>query len=196
MQEELSAKTLKINTLQQEIAKKSSQLSALKKELEEKAVAYSAGTARSTELEQELMVKNKHIRELEKTVSEKHKQLTSAFEKAKLIHLEQHRDMEKQIELLQTQLGEKCQQLVEQETTITVLQQEIVHKQHHIESLDGLLTESREVKQLESALDACKEEFVLYVRKTEEDKEMFENQLKKKSEEVIACFGSFSVLQR
>ncbi|OXB81477.1 UNVERIFIED_CONTAM: hypothetical protein H355_004383 [Colinus virginianus] len=124
--------------------------------------------------------------------------------------------------VLQTQLGEKCQQLVEQETTITVLQQEIVHKQHHIESLDGLLTESREemkkqdlekderlkilesqlnertikVKQLESALDACKEEFVLYVRKTEEDKETFENQLKKKSEEVIACFGSFSVLQR
>ncbi|NXJ14210.1 CCD18 protein, partial [Odontophorus gujanensis] len=55
MQEELSAKTLKINTLQQEMVKKSSQLSALKKELEEKAVAYSASTARSTELKQELM---------------------------------------------------------------------------------------------------------------------------------------------
>lgn len=100
MQEELSAKTLKANTLKQEIAKKSSQLSALKKQLEEKAAAYSAAAARSTELEQELMGKKKRIRELETTVSEEYKQLTSAFEKAKLIHLEEHREMEKQIEIV------------------------------------------------------------------------------------------------
>ncbi|XP_031470711.1 coiled-coil domain-containing protein 18 isoform X3 [Phasianus colchicus] len=184
MQEELSAKTLKTNTLKQEIAKKSTQLSALKKQLEEKAAAYSAAAARSTELEQELMGKNKHIRELETTVSEEHKQLTSTFEKAKLMHLEQRREMEKQIELLQTQLDKKHQQFVEQETTISVLQQDIIHKQHHIESLDGLLTESREVKQLESALDVCKEELALYLSQTEENKEMFQNQLKKKSKEV------------
>ncbi|XP_021260455.1 coiled-coil domain-containing protein 18 isoform X5 [Numida meleagris] len=210
MQEELSAKTLKTNTLKQEIAKKSSQLSALKKQLEEKAVAYSAAAARSMELEQELMGKNKHICELETTVSEEHKQLTYAFEKAKLIHLEQHREMEKQIELLQTQLDKKHQQFVEQETTISVLQKDIIHKQHHIESLDGLLMESKEemkkqdlkkderlkilesqlneqtikVKQLESALDVCKEELTRYLSQTEENKEMFQNQLKKKSEEV------------
>lgn len=210
MQEELSAKTLKANTLKQEIAKKSSQLSALKKQLEEKAAAYSAAAARSTELEQELMGKKKRIRELETTVSEEYKQLTSAFEKAKLIHLEEHREMEKQIEILQTQLDKKHQQFVEQATTISVLQQDIIHKQHHIESLDGLLMESREetkkrdlkkderlkilesqlneqtikVKQLESALDVCKEELALYLSQTEENKEMFQNQLKKKSEEV------------
>uniref|UniRef100_A0A8C3LER7 Coiled-coil domain containing 18 n=1 Tax=Chrysolophus pictus TaxID=9089 RepID=A0A8C3LER7_CHRPC len=210
MQEELSAKTLKTNTLKQEIAKKSTQLSALKKQLEEKAAAYSAAAARSTELEQELMGKNKHIHELETTVSEERKQLTSAFEKAKLMHLEQRREMEKQIELLQTQLDKKHQQFVEQETTISVLQQDIIHKQHHIESLDGLLMESREemkkqdlkkderlkilesqlneqtikVKQLESALDVCKEELALYLSQTEENKEMFQNQLKKKSKEV------------
>eukprot|EP00076_Gallus_gallus_P003412 NP_001238963.1 coiled-coil domain-containing protein 18 [Gallus gallus] len=210
MQEELSAKTLKANTLKQEVTKKSSQLSALKKQLEEKAAAYSAAAARSTELEQELMGKKKRIRELETTVSEEYKQLTSAFEKAKLIHLEEHREMEKQIEILQTQLDKKHQQFVEQATTISVLQQDIIHKQHHIESLDGLLMESREetkkrdlkkderlkilesqlneqtikVKQLESALDVCKEELALYLSQTEENKEMFQNQLKKKSEEV------------
>ncbi|XP_032302005.1 coiled-coil domain-containing protein 18 isoform X4 [Coturnix japonica] len=210
LQEELSAKTLRTNTLQQEITKKSSQLSALKKQLEEKAVAYSAAAARSTELEQELVGKNKRISELETSVSEEHKQLTSAFEKAKLSHLEQRREMEKQIELLQTQLDKKHQQSVEQATTISVLQQDIIHKQHRIESLDGLLMESREemkkqdlkkderlkilesqlneqtikVKQLESALDVCKEELALYLSQTEENKEMFQNQLKKKSEEV------------
>jgi len=50
------------------------------------------------------------------------------------------------------------------------------------------------VKQLESALDVCKEELALYLSQTEENKEMFQNQLKKKSEEVTACFGNFSVL--
>lgn len=52
------------------------------------------------------------------------------------------------------------------------------------------------MKQLESALDVCKEELALYLSRTEENKEMFENQLKKKSKEVKACFGNFSVLQK
>uniref|UniRef100_A0A8B9CAV7 Coiled-coil domain containing 18 n=1 Tax=Anser brachyrhynchus TaxID=132585 RepID=A0A8B9CAV7_9AVES len=211
IQEELLEKASKTNSLEQEIVKKSSQLLALEKQLEEKAVTYSAAAARNTELEQELMGKNSRIRELETTVSEEHEQITSAFEKAKLVHLEQHREMEKQIELLQTQLDKKHQQLVQQEKTISVLQQDVIHKQHHIESLDELLIESREevkkqnikkdeglkilqsrlteqtikVKQLESALDICKEELALFLSQSEENKEMFENQLKKKSEEVF-----------
>lgn len=48
--------------------------------------------------------KNSRIRELETTVSEEHEQITSAFEKAKLVHLEQHREMEKQIELVRPSL--------------------------------------------------------------------------------------------
>lgn len=47
---------------------------------------------------------------------------------------------------LQTQLDKKHQQLVQQEKTISVLQQDVIHKQHHIESLDELLIESREVR--------------------------------------------------
>ncbi|NXV99767.1 CCD18 protein, partial [Fregetta grallaria] len=79
------------------VTKKSSQLSALEKQLEEKTIAYSAAAARNTELEQQLMGKNRRIHELETTISKEHEQITSAFEKAKLVRLEQHKEMEKQI---------------------------------------------------------------------------------------------------
>ncbi|OPJ77316.1 coiled-coil domain-containing protein 18 isoform A [Patagioenas fasciata monilis] len=210
IQEDLLKKASKTSSLEREITKKSSQLSALEKQLEEKTIAYSAAAARNTELEQELMGKNRRIHELETTISEEHKQITSAFEKEKLVHLEQHKEMEKQIEMLQTQLEKKHQQFIEQEKIISILQQDVIHKQHHIESLDRLLMESREkmenqnikkdqglkvlksqlteerlkVGQLESALDMCKEEVALYLCQSQENKEIFENQLKKKSEEV------------
>ncbi|KAM6199347.1 coiled-coil domain-containing protein 18 isoform 2-T2 [Sarcoramphus papa] len=144
IQEDLLKKASKTSSLAREITKKSSQLSALEKQLEEKTIAYSAAAARNTELEQELMGKNRRIHELETTISEEREQITSAFEKAKLVHLEQHKDMEKQIELLQTQLEKKHQQFIEHEKIISILQQDVIYKQHHIESLDGLLIESRE----------------------------------------------------
>ncbi|NXP10917.1 CCD18 protein, partial [Thinocorus orbignyianus] len=97
IQEDLLKKASKTTSLEREITKKSSQLSALEKKLEEKTVAYSVAAARNTELEQELMGKNRRIHELETTISEEHEQITSAFEKAKLVHLEQHKEMEKQI---------------------------------------------------------------------------------------------------
>ncbi|NXS62822.1 CCD18 protein, partial [Brachypteracias leptosomus] len=97
IQEDLLKKASKTSSLEREITKKSSQLSALEKQLEEKTIAYSTAAARNTELEQELMGKNRRIHELETTVNEEHEQLTSAFEKAKLFHFEQHKEMEKQI---------------------------------------------------------------------------------------------------
>uniref|UniRef100_A0A8B9NMT5 Coiled-coil domain containing 18 n=1 Tax=Accipiter nisus TaxID=211598 RepID=A0A8B9NMT5_9AVES len=210
IQEDLLKKASKTSSLEREVTKKSSQISALEKQLEEKTIAFSAAATRNTELEQELMGKNRRIHELETTISEEHEQVTSAFEKAKLVHLEEHKEMEKQIELLQTQLEKKHQQFIEQEKIISILQQDVIHKQHRIESLDGLLIESREemenqntkkdqglkmlksqlteetikVRQLESALDVCKEEVALYLNQSQENKEIFENQLKKKSEEV------------
>ncbi|NXN55603.1 CCD18 protein, partial [Rynchops niger] len=97
IQEDLLKKASKTSSLEREITKKSSQISALEKQLEEKTTAYSAAAARNTELEQELMGKNRYIHELETTISEEHEQIISAFEKAKLVHLEQHKEMEKQI---------------------------------------------------------------------------------------------------
>ncbi|NXI39469.1 CCD18 protein, partial [Galbula dea] len=98
IQEDLLKKASKTGSLEREIKKKSSQLSALEKQLEEKSMAYSSAAARNIELEQELMVKcSQHIHELETTMSKEHEQITSAFEKAKLVHFEQHKEMEKQI---------------------------------------------------------------------------------------------------
>ncbi|NXE20759.1 CCD18 protein, partial [Ardeotis kori] len=97
IQEDLLKKVSKTSSLEREITKKSFQLSALQKQLEENTIAYSTAASKNTELEQELMGKNRHIHELEAAISEKHDQVTSAFEKAKLVHLEQHKEMEKQI---------------------------------------------------------------------------------------------------
>nr|XP_034787230.2 coiled-coil domain-containing protein 18 isoform X10 [Pan paniscus] len=111
---------------------------------------------------------------------------------------------------LEAQLEKKDQQFKEQEKTMSMLQQDIICKQHHLESLDRLLTESKgemkkenmkkdealkalqnqvseetiKVRQLDSALEICKEELVLHLNQLEGNKEKFEKQLKKKSEEV------------
>ncbi|KAM9379132.1 coiled-coil domain-containing protein 18 [Phaethornis superciliosus] len=210
IQEDLLKKASKTSTLEREVTKKSSQLSALEKQLEEKTSSYSAAAARNAKLEQELMRKNRHIHQLETTISKQHEQVTSAFEKAKLVHLDQHKEMEKQIELLETQLEKKHQEFTEQEKIISILQQDIIYKQHRIQSLDGMLIESRvemenqsvkkeqglkmlinqlaeetsKVRQLELALDLCKEEVAVYLSQSQENKDIFENHLKKKSEEV------------
>ncbi|XP_063520721.1 coiled-coil domain-containing protein 18 isoform X14 [Pongo pygmaeus] len=158
----------------------------------------------------QLPEKNEKIRSLETNINTEHEKICLAFEKAKKIHLEQHKEMEKQIERLEVQLEKKDQQFKEQEKTMSMLQQDIICKQHHLESLDRLLTESKgemekenmkkdealkalqnqvseetiKVRQLDSALEICKEELVLHLNQLEGNKEKFEKQLKKKSEEV------------
>ncbi|NWV28305.1 CCD18 protein, partial [Origma solitaria] len=97
IQEDLLKKASKTNSLEREIRKKSSQLSALEKQLEEKTIAYSTAAERNAELEQELMGKNRRIHELETAISEEHERITYAFENEKLVHLEQHKEMAKQI---------------------------------------------------------------------------------------------------
>ncbi|CAM9312906.1 unnamed protein product [Rangifer tarandus platyrhynchus] len=210
IQEELLEKASNSSKLESEMTKKCSQLLTLEKQLEEKIVAYSSIAAKNAELEQELMEKNEKIRSLETNINTEHEKICLAFEKAKKIHLDQHKEMEKQIERLESQLEKKEQQFKEQEKTMSMLQQDIICKQHHLESLDRLLTESKEemekenvkkdealkalqnqvseetikVRQLDSALEICKEELALHLNQLEGNKEKFEKQLKKKSEEV------------
>eukprot|EP00071_Canis_lupus_P021166 XP_013970300.2 coiled-coil domain-containing protein 18 isoform X4 [Canis lupus familiaris] len=210
IQEELLEKASSSSKLESEMTKKCSQLLTLEKQLEEKIVAYSSIAAKNAELEQELMEKNEKIRSLETNINTEHEKICLAFEKAKKIHLEQHKEMEKQIERLESQLEKKDQQFKEQEKTMSILQQDIICKQHHLESLDRLLTESKgemekenmkkdealrtlqnqvseetiKVRQLDSALEICKEELALHLNQLEGNKEKFEKQLKKKSEEV------------
>uniref|UniRef100_A0A4W2CZ74 Uncharacterized protein n=1 Tax=Bos indicus x Bos taurus TaxID=30522 RepID=A0A4W2CZ74_BOBOX len=210
IQEELLEKASNSSKLESEMTKKCSQLLTLEKQLEEKIVAYSSIAAKNAELEQELMEKNEKIRSLETNINTEHEKICLAFEKAKKIHLDQHKEMEKQIERLESQLDKKEQQFKEQEKTMSMLQQDIICKQHHLESLDRLLTESKgemekenmkkdealkalqnqvseetiKVRQLDSALEICKEELALHLNQLEGNKEKFEKQLKKKSEEV------------
>ncbi|XP_019693014.1 coiled-coil domain-containing protein 18 isoform X2 [Felis catus] len=210
IQEELLEKASNSSKLESEMTKKCSQLLTLEKQLEEKIVAYSSIAAKNAELEQELMEKNEKIRSLETNINTEHEKICLAFEKAKKIHLEQHKEMEKQIERLESQLEKKDQQFKEQEKTMSILQQDIICKQHHLESLDRLLTENKgemekenikkdealralqnqvseetiKVRQLDSALEMCKEELALHLNQLEGNKEKFEKQLKKKSEEV------------
>ncbi|ELK06347.1 Coiled-coil domain-containing protein 18 [Pteropus alecto] len=186
IQEELLEKASSSSKLESEMTKKCSQLLTLEKQLEEKIVAYSSIAAKNAELEQELMEKNEKIRSLETNINTEHEKICLAFEKAKKIHFEQHKEMEKQIERLASQLEKKDQQFKEQEKTMSILQQDIICKQHHLESLDRLLTESKGVRQLDSALEICKEELALHLNQLEGNKEKFEKQLKKKSEEVYS----------
>nr|XP_012315420.1 coiled-coil domain-containing protein 18 isoform X2 [Aotus nancymaae] len=98
IQEELLEKASNSSKLESEMTKKCSQLLTLEKQLEEKIVAYSSVAAKNAELEQELVEKNEKIRSLETNINTEHEKICLAFEKAKKIHLEQHKEMEKQIE--------------------------------------------------------------------------------------------------
>ncbi|XP_044288514.1 coiled-coil domain-containing protein 18 isoform X2 [Varanus komodoensis] len=210
LQEELLEKASKSSSLERAMARKSSQLSALEKQLEEKTIAYTNAAAKKTELEQILLETNSQIHTLERRINEEHEHFSVILEKTKIINLEQHKEMEKQIELLQAQLETKNQQFLQQENTMSILQQELICKQRQLESLDRLLIESQEemekqktkkdealktlqgqhteetikVKQLQTALDIYKEDLALYLRRLEENKILFEKQLQKKSEEV------------
>uniref|UniRef100_A0A8C5Y3T4 Coiled-coil domain containing 18 n=1 Tax=Microcebus murinus TaxID=30608 RepID=A0A8C5Y3T4_MICMU len=191
--EALLEKASNSSKLESEMTKKCSQLLTLEKQLEEKIVTYSSIAAKN-----ELMEKNENIRILKTNINTEHEKICLVFEKAKKIHLEQHKEIEKQIERLEAQLEKKDQQFKEQEKTMSMLQQDIMCKQHHLESLDRLLTESKgemekENMKKDEALKALqnqvseetiKEELALHLSQLEGNKEKFEKQLKKKSEEV------------
>ncbi|XP_072500126.1 coiled-coil domain-containing protein 18 isoform X3 [Notamacropus eugenii] len=210
IQEELLEKVTNSSKMESEMTKKCSQILTLEKQLEEKTIAYSSVAAKNSELEQELKERNDKIHSLESNINSEYEKMCLAFEKAKKIHYEQHKEMEHQIELFQIQLEKKDQQFKEQEKTVSILQQDIVYKQHHLESLDRLLLEKRgemekqntkkdeslkmlqsqvseetiKVRQLEAALDMCKEELAVHLSQLEGNKDKFEKQIKKKSEEV------------
>ncbi|XP_006001650.1 coiled-coil domain-containing protein 18 [Latimeria chalumnae] len=210
IQEELLEKAAETTDLERELKKKCSQLSILEKQIEDKTIAASSSAARIIELEQELLEKNNQILSLEKNINKEHEDITLALENAKRVHIEQYRELEKQIELLQGQVEQKQLQLSERERTILVLQQDITASYHKAESLDHMLTEATEeiekqkkmndealktlqnqavegttkVRQLEAALAICKEELKLYLHQLEDNKEQFEEQLKKRSDEV------------
>ncbi|XP_015675726.1 coiled-coil domain-containing protein 18 [Protobothrops mucrosquamatus] len=210
IQEELLEKAAKSCRLEREVARKSSQFSILEKQLEEKTFAYVTALARNTELEQELMVMNSQLQSMERNIIEEQEHFSAMLEETKLINHEQQKEMEKQIDLLQSELETKNQQFLEQEKTMSIFQQDVLYKQHHLESLDRLLIESKEemekqkmkkdealkklqdqfadetikVKQLQKALESCKQDIALYLDHLEEEKVLFEKQLEKKSEEI------------
>ncbi|CAI5776679.1 Coiled-coil domain containing 18 [Podarcis lilfordi] len=210
IQDELLEKAAKSSSLEREAARKSSRLSALEKQLEEKTLAYTTAAEKNTELERELVEVNAQLHSLERNFNEEHGHLATVLKKTKMIHHEHQKELEKQIELLESRLETRCQQFHEQENTMSLLQQDILCKQRQIESLDLLLIESKEemenqktkkeeairilqsqfteetikVRQLQAALDDCKEDLAVYLSNLEESKVLFEKQLAKKNDEI------------
>ncbi|XP_068095887.1 coiled-coil domain-containing protein 18 isoform X2 [Hyperolius riggenbachi] len=210
IQEELLGKVAKATKLEQEITKKSQKITSLQKLVEEKSQAYTAAITRNAELEEELEDCRAQIIRLEENISKEHREVLQAFEKSKTIHQEQHNELRKQNEHLQCQLEVRSLQIAEQEFTIKALQEETASKQLQLRSLDSMLTdtkkalehqthstadamkmlenqveeESVKVRQLEAALAICKEELGLYLQQLEDNRRDFEEQIRKKTEEV------------
>ncbi|XP_073499310.1 coiled-coil domain-containing protein 18 isoform X2 [Phyllobates terribilis] len=210
IQDELLAKASKTSKLEQEMTKKSLKIGSLQKLLEEKSEAYSCAAARNARLEEELVDSKTLMCHMEENITKEHQEVLLAFEKSKNMHLDQHNELLKQIKNLNCQLEMKNLEVSEQEFTIHSLQEDAASKQQHLESLDNNLVEARKelerhrkdaaermkvlenqleiealkVKELELALSVCKEELGIYLQKLEDNRESFENQTKKKSEEV------------
>ncbi|XP_031822951.1 coiled-coil domain-containing protein 18 isoform X2 [Sarcophilus harrisii] len=165
IQEELLEKITNSSKMESEMTKKNSQILTLEKQLEEKTNAYSSVAAKNSELEQEVMEKNEKIHSLESNINSEHEKMCVAFETAKKIHYEQHKEMEHQIEL------EMEKQNIKKDESLKMLQNQVSE-------------ETIKVRQLESALDMCKEELAAHLSQLEGNKDKFEKQIKKKSEEV------------
>ncbi|KAM4641550.1 coiled-coil domain-containing protein 18 [Discoglossus pictus] len=210
IQEELLEKASKTSSLEQEIAKKSWKISTLQKQLEDVTAAHLSSTSRNVELEQELMDCREQIIHLEDNISKEHEEVLIAFETSKSIQQDQNKELRKQIDHLQCQMEMKSLHISEQDHAIQALQQEILLKQRQLESMDQIVAgakreldlqtkttseamrklenqfaeETLKVRHLESALAVCKEELVLYLHQLEDNRESFEIQVKKKSEEL------------
>ncbi|XP_008943601.1 PREDICTED: coiled-coil domain-containing protein 18 [Merops nubicus] len=180
IQEDLLKKASKSSSLEREITKKSSQLSALEEQLEEKTIAYSTAAARNTELEQELMRKNRRIHELETIISEEREQITSAFEKEKLVHLEQHKKMEKQIELcyLQEEIKLKDQNIQDKSEQNIRLQESL----HHL--LEVLQQETIRNEELEDNEMKLENQVSSLAKELQKQKACAEDELRKVEEKL------------
>ncbi|XP_051867951.1 coiled-coil domain-containing protein 18 isoform X2 [Pristis pectinata] len=209
-EEQLLEKEHGIEKLEQELKKTKSQLSTMEKQLEEKTIAYSTNAVKVVECEQALAEKNNEIIKLEKLIEEQQQENIVANEQTKKLQTEQCHELEKQIEILESELEEKQVQIIKQKQTISTFQDDIYAKESRIESLEFLLEETRQeskkqnersdatlkalqtqvgegtskVKELETALVKCKEELKMQLQQVDENREQQEKQLRKKSEEV------------
>uniref|UniRef100_A0A670IY36 Coiled-coil domain containing 18 n=1 Tax=Podarcis muralis TaxID=64176 RepID=A0A670IY36_PODMU len=208
LKETMAQRTSQFQTIQDELLEKAAKSSSLEREVsrnEEVCILRS-----SLEPYPVLQPLNAQLHSLERNFNEEHGHLAAVLKKTKMIHHEHQKELEKQIELLESRLETRCQQFHEQENTMSLLQQDILCKQRQIESLDLLLIESKEemenqktkkeeairilqsqfteetikVRQLQAALDDCKEDLAVYLSNLEESKVLFEKQLAKKNDEI------------
>ncbi|XP_043942756.1 coiled-coil domain-containing protein 18 [Protopterus annectens] len=210
IQEEMLEKAANTTNLERELKKLLSQLQTLEKQLEEKTVAYSSCAAQNAELEQQLVERNSCIFGLEVSVKEEQESNRLALDNVKKIHMQQHKELESQLEMLQMNLDNLQSQLNERNKAISTLQQQLRVKEQQVESQNLDLMEAKQelekhtketdealrrfmiqategaekIKHLELALVMYREEINRYILQLEDNKESFENQLKKKSEEL------------
>ncbi|XP_058891013.1 coiled-coil domain-containing protein 18 isoform X2 [Acipenser ruthenus] len=210
IQNELLDKAAEANKLEQEMKKRNSQLSAMEKQLAEKSNAYSTAVSRTSDLELELMESNNQIQSLKRILKKEQKDILLAGENAQKLHIEQCKELEGKIEMLQSDVEQKQLKLKEQARILSVLQQDSKAKHRRVESLESALAQTQQeleiktkrndeafrdfqdqaeqaaekIRYLEAALSTCKDELKFYLREVEDHKEHFEMQLQKKSEEV------------
>ncbi|XP_041133018.1 coiled-coil domain-containing protein 18 isoform X1 [Polyodon spathula] len=210
IQNELLDKAAEANKLEREMKKRNAQLSAMEKQLAEKSNAYSTAVARTSDLELELMENNDQIQSLKRTLKKEQKDALLACENTQKIHTEQCKELEGNIEMLQSDIEQKQLKLKEQARMLSILQQDIQAKHRRVESLESALAQTQQelevktkrndeafkdfqdqaeeaaekIRYLEAALSACKDELKFYLQEVEDHKEHFEVQLQKKSEEV------------
>ncbi|XP_058887560.1 coiled-coil domain-containing protein 18-like isoform X4 [Acipenser ruthenus] len=210
IQNELLDKAAEANKLEREMKKRNSQLLAVEKQLAEKSSAYSTAVSRTSDLELELMENNNQIQSLKRILKKEQKDALLAGENAQTLHIEQCKELEGKIEMLQSDVEQKQLKLKEQARMLSILQQDSEAKHRRVESLQSALAQTRQeleiktkrndeafrdfqdqaeqaaekIRYLEAALSTCKDELKFYLREVEDHKEHFEMQLQKKSEEV------------
>ncbi|XP_028667283.1 coiled-coil domain-containing protein 18-like isoform X1 [Erpetoichthys calabaricus] len=210
IQDELLDKAAESVKLEKEVKKKESQISSLEAQLEEKISLYSTTAIRIADLEEELEGKNNHIHFLEVSLGKEKQEALQTRENLKKAHMDKYTELENQVDMLQSDLEHKQLQLRDQERRLAALQHECLTNQQQAESLESALTVARQelekatkcnkealkefqnqatdsankIRYLEAALTTCDNELKCCIQRAEEDKNLFEKQLKRKCEEV------------
>ncbi|XP_052220166.1 coiled-coil domain-containing protein 18-like isoform X2 [Dreissena polymorpha] len=213
LQEQLNEKSVELTKLENKVREKTRQVSSLEEQLEEKTSQSTHQTARVKQLEAEITAREEEAQALHRELRDKQGGADvqrEERERVQKIHQEQCKDYQKQIDILQERVENKSSQALEWEKQTDILRREISDKSHRLhdteqalartekdledkkeqtrEMLRQLESQARDgtnqIRQLETALNLCKDEIKTYIGALEENKAQYDKEVRHREEKI------------
>ncbi|WAR30992.1 CCD18-like protein [Mya arenaria] len=184
---------------QVKIREKTRQISEQDEQLQEKTSQCSHQASKIKQFEAEIAAREEEAQSLHRELREKQGGADvqrEERERVQKIHQEQCKDYQKQIDILQERVENKSSQANEWEKQTDILRREISDKSHRLYESEQALARTQkqlesqardgtsQIKQMEAALQLCKDEIKTYIGALEETKQLYEKEIEKRDEKI------------